>query len=227
MSKRRQSCSSEDLQAGFQCSKKAKSQASAVGQEPAEPNSDESHRTEQLLHRDSVTPPQRRPVRKRRANQTKSATRGSSKAAPPPLLFCPTQTTSEESSDILHYNPDTALYYPGTDLVIDGWFQPCRGCGAFTAGRLTAASKVAPVCQRCQEKLSKAVQGVPPYEHATAREGCIDYFYGWMKIKVPLKRQQTAADRLVVQHDLIVRMSEHWVSCREEARAQNCRIPCA
>ena len=126
MSKRRQSCSSEDLQAGFQCSKKAKSQASAAGQEPAEPNSDESHRTEQLLHRDSVTPPQRRPVRKRRANQTKSATRGSSKAAPPPLLFCPTQTTSEESSDILHYNPDTALYYPGTDLVIDGWFQPCR-----------------------------------------------------------------------------------------------------
>lgn len=126
MSKRRQRFSSDDVQPGFQCSKKARSQASAVEQQPAEPNSDESHRTEQLLHRDSVTPPQRRPVRKRRANQTKAATRGSKKAPPPPLIFCPAQNTSEEESDILHYNPDTALYYPGTDLVIDGWFQPCR-----------------------------------------------------------------------------------------------------
>lgn len=126
MSKRRQSFSSDDLQTGFQCTKKSRSQASAVEQEPAEPNSDESHRTEQLLHRDSVTPPQRRPVRKRRGNQTKVATRGPNKAPPPPLIFCPTQTTSEEESDILHYNPETALYYPGTDLVIDGWFQPCR-----------------------------------------------------------------------------------------------------
>ena len=126
MSKRRQSFSSDDLRTGFQCSKKSRSQPSAVEQEPAEPNSDESHRTEQLLHRDSVTPPQRRPVRKRRANQTKVATRGSNKAPPPPLIFCSTPSTSEEESDILHYNPDTALYYPGTDLVIDGWFQPCR-----------------------------------------------------------------------------------------------------
>ena len=141
--------------------------------------------------------------------------------------------------------------------------EVCRGCGAFTAGRVNAANKVAPLCQRyaeylmriaafacpffwlklyvavysvqaiflrccrCQEKLSKAVQGMPPYADASDAHGCIDYFYGWMKIKVPLNRQQTAADRLLVQHDLIIRMSEHWVSCREEARAQQCRVPCA
>ena len=68
---------------------------------------------------------------------------------------------------------------------------------------------------------------MPPYEGASDAHGCTDYFYGWMKIKVPLNRQQTAADRLLVQHDLIIRMSEHWVSCREEARAQQCRVPCA
>ena len=81
---------------------------------------------------------------------------------------------------------------------------------------------------RCQDKLSKAVDGiVPPETDAGTDVSLIDFFYGWMKIKVPLQRQQTLEDRLHVKHDLVGRMYEHWVNCREDARAQNCRIPCA
>ena len=76
--------------------------------------------------------------------------------------------------------------------------------------------------------MSKAVEGViPPETDAGTDASLIDFFYGWMKIKVPLQRQQTFEDRLHVKHDLVGRMYEHWVSCREDARAQNCRIPCA
>ncbi len=128
MPKRKHSLSDDEHQPDPHYSKKKDSQPSVSRQEHAEPNSDESHRTEQLLHRESVTPPQRRPLRKRRPKQKPSSKRINKKAAPPPLTCCRTQTNSEEESDILHYNPDTALYYPGTDLVIDGWFQPCRYC---------------------------------------------------------------------------------------------------
>ena len=130
MPKRRQSYAGDQQHGDLQSSKKVKPQAPVVSPELAEPNSDESHRTEQLLHRESVTPPQRQPVRKRRAKQTVCGGPSTRKATPPPLTFGPAQTNSEEESDILHYNPDTALYYPGTDLVIDGWFQPCRCFGS-------------------------------------------------------------------------------------------------
>ena len=126
MPKRKQDCFDNDHQSQSQCSKKRKSQSPGFTQELSEPNSDESHRTEQLLHRESVTPPRRRPLRKRRAKQNFSSRKTSRKAPPPPKASCRLQTNNEEESDILHYNPDTALYYPGTDLVIDGWFQPCR-----------------------------------------------------------------------------------------------------
>ena len=81
--------------------------------------------------------------------------------------------------------------------------------------------------RRCQQKLNKAVEGITPYDCDSPSDFDIDYFYGWMNIRVPLKRQQSVADRQLVQHDLIIRMSDHWVACREEARAQNCSVPCA
>lgn len=80
---------------------------------------------------------------------------------------------------------------------------------------------------RCQEKLTKAVEGILPHACPPDQPGPIDYFYGWMNIRVPLKRQQSLSDRLQVRHDLLVKMADHWVQCREEARAANCRNPCA
>ena len=179
MPKRKQTCSEGRQQPGRQTSKKSKQHTAPVRHQCCEPNSDESHRTEQLLHRGSVTPPRRQPVRTRRTKQTRTS-RHVVRNTLQPSETCLTLSNSEEESDILHYNPDTALYYPGTDLVIDGWFQPCRwahnllpstlynllaaqaqgssscntsevcrGCGAFTAGRLLADHKEAPVCQRC------------------------------------------------------------------------------
>lgn len=83
------------------------------------------------------------------------------------------------------------------------------------------------VLYRCQEKLTKAVEGALPHTCNSGQEGPIDYFYGWMSIRVPLGRQQSLPDRLQVRHDLLAKMSDHWVRCREEARAANCRVPCA
>lgn len=76
--------------------------------------------------------------------------------------------------------------------------------------------------------MSSAVEGViPDGVDAGTDVSLIDFFYGWLKIRVPLQRQQTLKDRLNVKEELIIRMHEHWVNCREDARAQNCRIPCA
>lgn len=126
MPKRKHACTEDNQQARHKNSKKAKQKSLPVQQEVSEPNSDESHRTEQLLHRGSVTPPRRQPVRTRRAKQTRAGRSIVRKALEPPVISCSAHSNSEEESDIFHYNPDTALYYPGTDLVIDGWFQPCR-----------------------------------------------------------------------------------------------------
>ena len=131
MPKRKHACTEDTWQVRRQIAKKAKQESLPVRQEINEPNSDESHRTEQLLHRGSVTPPRRQPVRARRAKQTKTGSSIVRKALEPPSTSCPTHSNSEEESDIFHYNPDTALYYPGTDLVIDGWFQPCRYSGTL------------------------------------------------------------------------------------------------
>lgn len=94
-------------------------------QQSSQADSDESHRTEQLLHRHSVTPPQKQPQR-RQSSKRDSFSSASSACTTSPDLGCLGSATSEAESDILQYSSDTALYYPGTDLVIDGWFQPCR-----------------------------------------------------------------------------------------------------
>lgn len=126
MPKRKQACSETRQQPGGKTTKKAKQHAAPIRHEVSEPNSDESHRTEQLLHRGSVTPPRRQPVRARRTKQIRTGRSVVRNTLQPVENCCSTRGNSEEESDILHYNPDTALYYPGTDLVIDGWFQPCR-----------------------------------------------------------------------------------------------------
>lgn len=126
MPKRKQTCSEGRQQPGRQSSKKAKQHTAPARRETSEPNSDESHRTEQLLHRGSVTPPRRQPVRTRKTKQIRTSRHVVRNTLQPCETSCSTLSNSEEESDILHYNPDTALYYPGTDLVIDGWFQPCR-----------------------------------------------------------------------------------------------------
>ncbi|KAL3156016.1 hypothetical protein ABBQ32_013004 [Trebouxia sp. C0010 RCD-2024] len=227
MPKRKQASSESRQSTAPRTSKKAKQHTAPIRREVSESNSDESHRTEQLLHRGSLSPPRRQPVRTRRTKQT-TTTRSVVRKILHTSETCSPKPSNSEESDILRYNPDTALYYPGTDLVIDGWFQPCRGCGAFTAGQLVAGYKEAPACQRCQDKLSSAVEGIiPPGIDAGTAVSLIDFFHGWMKIRVPLQRQQTLKDRLNVKQELITRMHEHWVNCREDARAQKCRIPCA
>ena len=108
--------------------------------------------------------------------------------------------------------------------VCFAWLQECLPC-------VLAPCRIRhqPVSlYRCQDKLSKAVEGaIPPGFNADVQVDTIDFFHGWLKIRVPLQRQQTVQDRQCVKQDLIVRMYEHWISCREDARAQNCRIPCA
>lgn len=140
-------------------------------QEESQTDSDESHRTEQLLHRHSVTPPQKQPTHRPSTKRDSFSSASSACTTSPDLAYLGS-ASSEVESDVLQYSADTAVYYPGTDLVIDGWFQPCRsalaatvcnackrnmyqakvlcnrGCGAFTAGQVEVGSKVAPLCQR-------------------------------------------------------------------------------
>ena len=126
MAKRKHACTEDKHQPKRSACKQAKRQKATEKQESSELNSDESHRTEQLLHRGSVTPPRRQPLRGLKTNQVRVSRNVIRKALPSPTVRRPAYSTSEEEADILHYSPDTALYYPGTDLVIDGWFQPCR-----------------------------------------------------------------------------------------------------
>ena len=126
MPKRKQACSESRQPTALRTSKKAKKHAVLVRREVSESNSDESHRTEQLLHRGPISPPRRQPVRTRRTQQTRTSRSVVRKILHPSETCSPALSSNSEESAILRYNPDTALYYPGTDLVIDGWFQPCR-----------------------------------------------------------------------------------------------------
>lgn len=158
MPKRKQASSESRQSTAPRTSKKAKQHTAPIRREVSESNSDESHRTEQLLHRGSLSPPRRQPVRTRRTKQT-TTTRSVVRKILHTSETCSPKPSNSEESDILRYNPDTALYYPGTDLVIDGWFQPCRYCSQFLSRPATCSlwlyclakiKQVAATCDVCR-----------------------------------------------------------------------------
>lgn len=124
MPKRKWACQTE-CSGDLPVKRRSKRDAISPVQQRLQGDSDESHRTEQALHRHSVTPPQKQPTR-RQSNKRDSFSSASSACTTSPDFACFGGASSDAESETLQYDADTALYYPGTDLVIDGWFQPCR-----------------------------------------------------------------------------------------------------
>jgi len=66
----------------------------------------------------------------------------------PPAMSFPQQ---DGSGGDLH--SQQTRYFEGTHVPVDGWFQSCRGCGAWTGETQYQADGIElPMCRRCQAK---------------------------------------------------------------------------
>lgn len=146
------------MQVMTRAAKRAKAQLESCKEETSDRESNESQHTEQLLHRGSVTPPQKQPVR-RQSRKRSSFSSSSTGVCSVSDRSCQASANSGVKSDALQYDADDALYYPGTDLVIDGWFQPCRQALAIPLLRSSAKDLASYSCLVLAEDVEPSQQG--------------------------------------------------------------------